>query len=165
MIAENLDSFSQYLNFFPDVEFPVVLSSEYMQLFSKENKPLPEHLSLKFMTQKLENEENDVEYIACFKFPPQKNFHAVIFLKIDIMNYQYVLQTFDVKGVEIDRKKIAGMEVVDQELKEKVALIDEDLIILNMKGSQDINEDFDIKKSTSFAYEILEDGKISGYKI
>ncbi len=57
------------------------------------------------------------------------------------------------------------MEVVENELKENVALIDEDLIILNMKGSQDINEGFDIKESTSFAYKILENGKISGYKI
>ncbi len=165
MIDEHLDVFGQYLDFFPDVEFPVVLSSEYMQIFSKENKPLPEHLTLKFMNQGSEAEGNDLEYIACFKFPPQKNFHAVIFLKIDIMNYQYILQTFDAKGVEIDRKKIAGMEVVENELKENVALIDEDLIILNMKGSQDINEDFDIKERTSFAYEILEDGKISGYNI
>ncbi len=117
------------------------------------------------MDQGSESGENDVEYIACFKFPPQKNFYALIFLKIDLMNYQYILQTFDVRGVEIDRKQIAGMEVVENELKENVALIDEDLIILNMKGSQDINEDFDIKESTSFAYEILEDGKISGYKI
>ncbi len=164
MIDKNLDPFGQYLDFFPDVEFPVVLSSEYMQIFSKENKPLPEHLTLNFMAQG-ESQENDLEYIACFKLPAQKNFHALIFLKIDIMNYEYILQTFDLKGVEIDRKKIAGMEVVANELKENVALIDEDLIILNMKGSQDINEDFDIKERTSFAYEILEDGKISGYKI
>ncbi len=165
MDKNNTEYFHQYLDFFPDVEFPVILSSEYMQIFSKENKPLPEHLSMRFMNKDLDNQENTVEYIACFKLPPQKNFHAVIFLEIDIMNYQYILQTFDLRGVEIDRRKIAGMEVVEKELEENVALIDEDLIILNIKGSQDINKEFDLKGSTSFAYEILEDGKISGYKI
>ena len=57
-------------------------------------------------------EDNDMddltEYVPCFKIPKTDGFHAVIYWKAELMNYQFVLITYDKAGNFIDSRTLAG---------------------------------------------------------
>lgn len=174
------DNFKSFLNLFPEIELPVTISSEYYDIFSKYNKPIPEidiHEFILFDNSSepiLEEENNpskidkdsyEEEYIACLKLPDTKNFHALVYLKIGILNYEYILQTYDLDGNILSKQLIASMTAVDDIIKELVAFIDEDLIILIMQGDKNINEKYNPEKSKALSYEINDQGYVLKYKI
>ena len=48
-INQSNNDFEQFVSFFPEIELPVTLSSENVEIFSKANKPIPELLIRKFI--------------------------------------------------------------------------------------------------------------------
>ena len=174
------DNFTSFLTLFPEVELPLTISSEYFDIFSKYNKPIPEIDIHKFIIydhsseQSLDEENNpseidvdlyEEEYIACLKLPDTKNFHALVYLKIGILKYEYILQTYDLDGNLLSKQLIASMTAKDNIIKELVAYIDEDLIILIMEGDKNINEKYNPEKSRTLSYEINDQGCVLNYKI
>ena len=221
------EEFQKFLDLFPEIELPVTLSSEYLEVFSKYNKPIPEILLRKYILNEkihipddiaaqynphlaaekddekkekkfLSLEELDLkifdksnhehhhhedeeaqeeeeegggktevedEYIAAFKIKGTGRFYAVVYIKISLLNYEYILHTFDLNGNTIDKKTIAKMTVDGENIKELVAMIDEDLVILVMEGDKHKDENFDPEKSVFFTYQIDDDGHIVEYKL
>lgn len=173
MESSHLTEFKFFLSLFPEVEMPVTLSSDYHEIFSKENKPIPEIDIYKYIlddgtksaTNEIPDDFYDDEYIACLKIPETVNFHAIVYLKIGILKYEYFLHTYDANGIFISKQLIANMSSDGKTIKENVAFIDEDLIVLNMEGDVNVNENYNPQNSNAKSYEINEKGEILEFKL
>lgn len=185
MDNSQLSEFEHFLGFFPEVELPVSISSQYLDIFSNYNKVLPQFLISKYIIgedivfpDKLvstynrhkdhevnsDEESNDNswedEFIACFKLPDSHDFHAVVYLKISLLNYDYFLHTFDSAGRTISSIIISGMNSDGQKINEKVALIGEDLKIWIMEATIFENEGIEKSVSDLPGFYIDDKGKI-----
>jgi len=206
--TNELNDFKSFISLFPEVELPVTLSNEYLEIFSKYNKPIPEILIRKYilnediyipenidpsyepshlkeitpqinlkkisldtsLTDEEDEEENtgypiDDEYIACLRLPRITRFYGLVYIKIGILTYEYILHTYDKNGKTINSQIIASMRIEDNVIKENVALIDEDMIILVMEGDKNIQDNFNPGNSHFLSFEIDDDGHISKYKL
>ena len=98
-------SFEYFLEKFPEIELPITFTDESAIEFSKNNNPL----SVQMIHQFIDDQEDEfTEYIACMCIPKTHDFHAIIYWKAALMNYQYILATYDKKGKLIDQSVIAG---------------------------------------------------------
>lgn len=153
--------FSDFLRVFPEVKLPVVLSDESTLEFSRQNKPLSQGLIQTFI-QPLEDHLPDelTEYIACFKIPDTKDFHALVYWRGSLMDYQYVMVTFDLRGEMIDRQVLAGTYSDGLTLTHSVATIEPDWNIVVVSGQNESDSHFDPTSSTARALELLPEGYI-----
>ena len=156
-------SFEQFLSYFPAVGLPFTLGEDTHHLFSTENKPLPGVVIGTFILPIEGEEESDemTEFIACFQLPNTGNFHAVVYWRAELLNYQYRLVTFDTKGNLIDQKVIAGTTYDGADLTQTMAVIQEDLLIYLVSGqSQVVVEDYAAATSTANRLQLSDEGKI-----
>ncbi|MEM6698404.1 MAG: hypothetical protein AAF599_08410 [Bacteroidota bacterium] len=155
--------FSHYLNYFPELEMPITLGEETHHAFSQKNEPLPA-LAIQQFILPLEKEDEDedlIEYVPCFKIPKTDGFHAIVYWKAGLLNYQYTLVTYEPKGELIDTRVIAGTFSDGESMTNSVATIEEDLMIYVMTGhSANAEEVYDAGASTTIDLEILPDGSI-----
>lgn len=156
-------SFKHFLTKFPEVELPVTLTDEVLRDFSANNDPLPPLMLAQFILPLEGVEEMDefTEYIACLRIPKTLDFHAIIYWKGALMDYQYILATFTKKGELIDRRVIAGTYSDGSTLIKSVATIDNDWIIYVVSGKSAAQDPtYDATKSNAFNLELLANGQI-----
>lgn len=156
-------SFEQFLEFFPAVALPITLGEDTHMLFSKENDPLPAAAIRSYILPIEGDGEVDemTEFIACFELPASDKFHAVVYWRASLLNYQYRLVTFDTKGNLIDEKVIAGTTFDGADLTQTMAVIQEDLLIYLVSGqSQVVVEDYAAANSTANRFQVSDEGKI-----
>ncbi len=172
--------FNLFLKYFPEVELPILLGEEEHHTFSQENDMLPPDLVGKFLLQGeyefvplaqealdieelAENQDDFVEYIPCFKLPDTDDFHAIVYWKADLLNYEYVLNTFDKNGKSIAAHIIGGMKAEGSKVKQSVTNIQEDGFIYIAEGVAEYEEgttDFDAEDGKTIRLELLNNGKI-----
>ena len=155
--------FQYFVELFPEVELPATLGEDTHLTFSRENDPLPAPVVQQHILP-IEEEMPDefTEYIACFRIPKTYDFHALVFWKAGLMNYQYILATFDKHGVSIDKRVIAGTFSDGEQVTQSVATIDHDWTIFVASGQTNANKPtvFDPTTSRAVELELLPDGKI-----
>lgn len=156
-------SFDHFLSFFPEVELPVILSDESPHTFDRHNTPLPAHIIEAFLVQADPGSIDEfTEYVPCFRLPEQSEFHALIYWKAGLLDYQFHLVTYDKKsGKLIDHTILSGVKAVNNKVTRSVATIDEDLIIHVVRG-ESIEEEspYDASSTVSYHFEILPGGQI-----
>ncbi len=155
-------SFAQFLAKFPQVELPITLSDDLHHTFSQNNDPF-NAIMIQQIIEALDDEESDelTEYIPCFQIPETHEFHAVVFWKAGLMNYQYIMATFTKKGKLIDKRVIAGTYSDGKIITRSVATIDPDWVIYVVTGQTDGSDtDYDAGSSKAFELELLPDGQI-----
>lgn len=162
MIKKQRISFQHFLEKFPEIDLPITLSEDIHFEFSRNNDPLSDVAIQQFIIRHEEaSDDEHVEYVPCFRLKKTEKFHAVVYWKASLLNYQYVLLTFDLKENLIDRSIIAGTKVEKDTLMRSVATIDEDWIIYVMAGVASASSNiYDASSSKSFHLEILATGKI-----
>ena len=154
--------FQNFLERFPEVELPVTLSDETLLAFSKENLPLQplmiqQHINL---FEDLELDEF-TEYIPCFKIPKTDFFHAVVYWRGSLLDYQFILITYDKNGDFIDSKTLAGTFSDGNVITKSVATIDEDWMIYVVSGQQaNTANAYNAASSKTTELELLPDGII-----
>lgn len=155
-------TFQNFLEVFPDVELPIILTEETQSVFSKENSPLSKMMIEQFIIPIDEDVDEFTEYIPCFKIPKTFDFHAIVFWKGGLMNYQFFLTTFDKKGNLIQKEQIAGTQVKADALLRTVATIEEDWTISSVAGVASANNNLAYDPATTLdsSLELLPDGKI-----
>ncbi len=156
-------SFQQFLDFFPAVALPFTLGEDTHLLFSKENDPLPATAIRSYIFPIEGEEEIDemTEYIACFQLPSTNKFHAVVYWRASLLNYQYRLVCFDTKGNLIAEKVIAGTTYDGADLTQTMAVIQENLQIYLVSGQSQVTvEDYAAANSTANRLQISDEGKI-----
>ncbi|KAA3633810.1 MAG: hypothetical protein DWQ02_12505 [Bacteroidetes bacterium] len=154
--------FVDFIAKFPEIDLPVSLTEEARHLFSLRNKPIPDELIHAFIMP-TEDEEMDEfsEFMACFQLPGTGAFHALVYWRAGLMNYQYNLITFNKKGEFIDKRVIAGTYVEGENITQSIATIQENFQIVIASGQSDADEElFDAASSTTYILEILLDGSI-----
>lgn len=176
------NDFKLFLNFFPSIDLPILLGEDEHHVFSAENETLPVPLIRDFILEipvsEVLNEDETVEilsdapddtdelveYVACFQISKTEDYHAIVYWKADLLNYEYVLATFDKKGQRIDAKPIGGMRAEGQTVTQSVTQIDEDGFIIIAEGAAKYEansaNDFDAEDGKIRRMELRNDGKI-----
>ena len=153
---------AHFLEKFPEVELPVILSEDTHLDFSKENDPLSDAMIEQFIGRYEAVEMDDLtEYIACFRIPDTKGFEAIVYWRAALLQYDYVLATYNPLGIMIDKRSIAGTKVKDNAIVRTIATIDEKHHILIAEGAETHSGGFDANATKSSMLEIEEDGFIS----
>lgn len=157
-------TFDTFIQLFPEIQLPVSVSEESVHTFSAENDPLPEKLVMEHLLP-IEPEGDDpddlTEYIACFRLAEVKNFHAIVYWKAGLLNYQYILATFEKGGKLIDRQVIAGTLSDGSSILRSAARIDTDFTIYIVSGLTEGSEEvYDANLSTTRELELLPDGRV-----
>lgn len=155
-------TFNQFLKKFPQVPLPIVLTEESHFEFSRRNEPLSQSMIHEYI-YKIEQYDFDefTEFIPCVKIPKTDGFHAIIYWRAGLMDYEYTLATFTERGQFIDKKVIAGTKIKEGTLVRSVATIEDDWLIYIVIGTSDPDEEnFSATNSSSFNMELLATGEI-----
>ncbi len=154
-------TFNQFVNIFPEESLPISITEESASVFSVENEPLP-HKAVEDFLLKFEPDVDDMtEFVPGFRIAGLENIHAILYWKAGLLNYQYVLATFDKSGKLIDRQVIAGTVSDGISIVRTVAQISEDMTIYMVSGMAEGSEnEYDAEKSTAKELELLPDGRM-----
>jgi hypothetical protein len=172
--------FKLFLDYFPSVDLPIMLGEEEHHVFSAENEALPVPLIRDYILNILPTEDETVEiieedtdelveYIACFQISNTEDYHAIVYWRADLLNYEYILATFDANGKRIDSKPIGGMRAEGQKVHQSVTQIDEDGFIIIAEGTAVYDgidtTDFDAEEGKIRRLELRNDGVIAYMKV
>ncbi len=155
--------FHDFLAKFPPIPMPVTLGEDTHHTFSTENDPLSDAMILQFIhpIEEVAADDEFTEYVPCFSIDGTEQFIALVWWKAELLNYEYVLATFNAKGELISKKTIAGTTIKDGVVTRAVAFInDEWEIIIGEGTSPDGNTVFDPTTSRTRNMEILISGEI-----
>jgi len=160
--ANKKKNFNTYLKKFPEITPPVTLTEDSPRAFSSYNESFNALMIAEFLLQSEDSEPDEfTEFIPCLKIPNTKDFYAVVYWKASLMNYQFILVTYNKSGVLVDKAIIAGTSNQDGILVKSVASIDEDWIVTIVSGAVEFQQtDYDPKLSKAFSLEIMAGGKI-----
>lgn len=156
-------NFHDFLAKFPPVAMPATLGEDTHHVFGLENDPLSDAMIAQFIhpTEAVAADDEFTEYVPCFSIDGTEQFVALVWWKAELLNYQYVLATFNGKGELIDRKVIAGTTIHEGAVTRAIAVINEEWEITIGEGtSPDGNQIFDPSTSRTRNMEILVNGQI-----
>ncbi|MBX2892611.1 MAG: hypothetical protein KF734_16910 [Saprospiraceae bacterium] len=157
-------TFPDFVAKFPPIAMPVTLGEDTHHTFSTENSPLSDELIAQFIipTEATTPDDEFTEYVPCFAIDDTKDFVALVWWKAELMNYEYVLATFNMKGHLIDREVIAYTRVDAGKVSRAVATISEGLEINIAAGASPEGSDtYDPATSRMLEMEILPTGEIA----
>ncbi len=161
-MTTNKTAFKQFIALFPEVTLPLTLGEDTHLTFSRKNEPFSQ-TTLKAFIEPLEEEVFDdfTEALPCFRLPVDKGFHAIVYWKAKLMNYQYILATFDEWGQLIDKKTIAGTFSDGSQLTQSVATINDKWQIYIASGQSDaVSEKYVAAETSVQRMSLTEEGEI-----
>lgn len=152
--------FSDFIRCFSEVEWPAILTEESYRNFSDHNKPIPQ-LLLDAFVNPFEEVDEHTEFIPCLTWKVTDKVTAIIYWKASLLQYQYVLATYDENGLQLDNQTIAGAVYSDRKIIRKVSTIISDNNIQVVEGAENITTgDLNAAGTNRYALEILEDGEV-----
>jgi hypothetical protein len=154
--------FENFLQRFPEVEAPVTLSDDTHFDF-EQNDPLQAAMIKDFIARYEPTEADDfTEYMAGFRLPQldKREYTAIVYWKAGLMQYDYVLATYNKTGDMLDKKSIAGTQVVGNTVIHTLATIDEKHAIIAAEGSAFEGEEYEASRTKAKRFQILENGLI-----
>jgi hypothetical protein len=154
-------TFNDFLKRFPEVAPPVTLRDDTNRDFEA-NDPLSDNMIAEYIGFYEPTHADDMtEYMAGFSLPKQENYRALVYWRAALLNYDYVLATYNPKtGKMIDKKAIAGTKVVGNQLRHTIATIDETNAIFIAEGTDTEGGDYDANSTTARRFQIVESGII-----
>lgn len=156
-----MSSFDSFVQKFPEIKPPVTLTDDQAVEYSRSNPPLPAKMIAEHLLPYEKEADELTEFVGCFRIPNVKDFHAIVYWRGGLMEYQYILASFTKGGKLIDRRVLAGMASDGTNVVRSVAQIDADNSITIMSGFQPGDEIlYEAASSTSIDLELLPDGKI-----
>jgi hypothetical protein len=153
-------NFTNYLGRFPEIELPVTLRDDSNHDFEA-NPPLQDEMIDQYIMRYEAVEMDDfTEYMACFQLPKSEKFQALVYWKAALMNYDFVIATYGKDGNMIDKKAIAGIKVIGQDISRSIATINDDLSINIAEGMEVNGGDFNADTTKARRFQIAENGLI-----
>jgi hypothetical protein len=155
-------SFTAFLKYFPTIELPINLTEASASAFSLNNKPLPILACDQYLAP-LHKDPADgmTEFVPCVRIPETHDFHAIVYWRARLLEYEFYLVTFDKSGKTISHKRIAGTFKDSNQITHMVATIDSDWIIYIVVGQADQSDMiYNPLSSKSFNLELLATGEI-----
>lgn len=154
-------SFEKYLEFFPMIELPIILSDESFDEIRRINDDIPTALVHRFISEFDADLDEFTEYFPCFQIPTGDEFVGLVYWKAKLLQYEFHLITYTRNGEFIAGKVIAQTLTNGESIIRSVSTIDEDLVIhvasgeMNMKAAS-----YDANQSKTHTLEILSTGDI-----
>lgn len=160
-------SFNGFLKKFPEVPLPVTLGENTHMAFSRENDPISDVEIAEYIAPyDTAGIDEFTEFIACFRIPDLKEIQAVVYWRAGLMDYRYILASYNKKGELIEQRVIAGLYSDGESLTQSVATIDGDWVIHVGSGQSDAKTGlFDPEKNTTFNLELMPDGTIENGEV
>jgi hypothetical protein len=153
-------NFTNFLSRFPEIELPVTLRDDSNHDF-EENPPLQAEMIEQFITRYEAVEMDEfTEYLACFQLPKKEKFQGLVYWKAALLNYDFVVATYSKDGNMIDKKAVAGIKVVGQNITRSIATINDDFAINIAEGVEINGSDFSADSTKARRFQILENGLI-----
>ena len=153
--------FADFLAKFPEIDLPITLADDLHHTFSAENDPLSAEMIEQFIQPSEEKETDELtEFIAGFRLKDTFDVHALVYWRAGLLDYQYILLTFDKKGTAIDRRVLGGTHVEGSIITKSVATIDPDWTIYVVSGQTVEEADYEAGASRTFELELLPDGRV-----
>jgi len=84
---------SELLQFFPEVELPVVFTDETLNVFSQENPPLPNTIVQTVIAEWEGALDDYTEVIPCVLVDSNEDYHAFVYWKGGLLQYEFILVT------------------------------------------------------------------------
>ena len=155
-----------FLERFPLIEMPITIGEDSHHSFSKQNEPLQQKMIDQYLLPYEGGEQDEfTEFVPCLRIPKTHQFHAIIYWKASLMDYQYILMTLTEKGDLIDKRVIAGTFSDGNTLTNSVATIDEDWVIYIASGQSKASiQHYDASSSRAYKLELLPEGNIVNYQ-
>ena len=155
-------TFEDFYEVFPVIDLPVSLGDADHHIFSGQNKPLSQSMIEEFI---IPNEKEEVdeftEFVPCFRIPDQKNFKGLVYWRAKLLDYHYILATFDNNGNVVASSHIAGMRTDGKNIARLVAGVNANLEIDMIVGKDEINsKEYEASASKSFKIIIEESGRL-----
>ncbi len=161
MNKNNNVKLDNFLERFPVIKPPITLGEDSHLAFSKRNEPLQQLMIEQYILPLEGPLDEFTEYIPCFRIPDTYQFHAIVYWKAGLMDYQYILLTLTDKGEMIDKRVIAGTFSDGKTLTNSVATIDEEWMITVVSGQTNANGGkYDGRNSRATKLELLPEGNI-----
>lgn len=154
---------SELLQFFPEVELPVVFTDETLNVFSKENSPIPNTIIQTIISEWEGTLDDYTEIVPCVLVDSNEDYHAVVYWKGGLLKYEFILVTLDAKAESptLISRKVIGSTITEKGLiKKSVASIDPDLIIHIIAGAGTAEGTYSADQSQAFTMEIQTTGDI-----
>lgn len=155
-------SFAEFIDFFPVLELPVSLLPD-IGLIPSDTMPLPGILLDTYILP-FEGDEVDeyTEYVPYGRILGTKNYHALVYWKASVMQYEFILATYDPEGKPLSHAIIGGLRSDQEGILHSVAIIHEDLSITIAEGlTAETEQSIDMNKTNTYQMAILPDGSIS----
>lgn len=140
MNPNDIPNFEAFLTLFPEVELPITLTTDAHVEFSRHNVAIPDAFTRYYLAS-VDDDEAFTEYVACFKVPDTRSFHAIVYWKAGLLTYEYIMATFDEAGELLDKRTIAGTLADGDRLTRSVATIETDWLINIVEGSENTDSD------------------------
>ena len=157
--------FAEFIEFFPLLELPFSLLPDISQIPSLA-LPIPGVMIEEYILP-FEGDEVDeyTEYIPYGRIAGMKDFHALIYWKASVMQYEFILATYTLEGNPLNHAIIGGLRSDQEGILHSVAVIDQDLSITIAEGISvdDVDDEvsLDISKTNTYQMAIKPDGYIS----
>lgn len=153
--------FTEFIDFFPLLELPFNLLPDLEEIPSS-GLPLPGVLQETFILP-IEGGEVDefTEYIPYGRIMGIKDFHALIYWKAGLMQYEFVLVTYTLEGSPISHAIIGGMRTEDSGILHSVAVVHPDLTITIAEGVALQNETTGLDETNTYQMSIQPSGQIN----
>ena len=154
-------TFNQFVQLFPEEELPISITEDSASEFSLENEPLPQKGIDEFLLPIEPDSDELTEFVPGFRIRGLKDIYAILYWKAGLLNYQYVLATFEKSGKLIDKHVIAGTVSDGRSIVRSVARIDEDMTIYMVSGMfEGSEEEYNASQSMAKELELLADGRM-----
>ena len=153
----------EFLQFFPEVDLPVVFTDETLNVFSNENPPIPNTILQTVITEWEGELDEYTEVVPCVLVDSNEDFHAFVYWKGGLLKYEFILLTIDAREEtpKLISRKVIGSTVTENEMiKKSVASIDPDMIIHIIAGAGSSQGDYSADQSQAFTMEIQTTGDI-----
>ena len=146
----------QFIELFPLVELPVVLTEESILSFSSLNKTLPMAAILDYILEEEEEMDEFTEFVPCLSFAVSEDILAIVYWKGTLLSYDYFVMCIDLKRSKLISKKIiAGTKVLDNIIIKSNAVISPELEIEVLVNSYASSDQFYPVQSISYHIEIM----------
>lgn len=153
--------FTEFIEFFPPLKPPFSLLPDISQIPSF-SLPLPGVLLDAFILP-FEGEEVDefTEYIPYGRIEGTKDFHALIYWKAGVMQYEFILATYSLEGAPLSHAIIGGLRSDDHGLLHSVAVVHEDMSLTIAEGVATEEEEIDLDQTNTYQMTIEPTGQIT----
>lgn len=153
--------FSEFIEFFPVLELPFSLLPDISQI-PTDAVPLPDILLDAYILP-FEGTEVDefTEYIPYGRIAGSGDYHAIIYWKAGVLQYEFILATFTLDGQPISHAIIGGIVANEEGMLHSVAVIHEDLTITIAEGvAVEEEENEDLSQTNTYEMAVEPSGNI-----